>query len=216
MGGHENFLLLFQFILPGLWVTASVTLISLAIGFVLGLLMAAMRIYGGPIFSGVAACYSIAVRAVPTVVIIFILYFVISKFVDLSPFVSGALALGFATGAYQSEVFRGAILSVPQGQMIAARAVGMSRFKAIFNIVLPQAIRLAIPAWTNEATLVLKDSTLVYAIGVPEILRRAQYASARTLEPLAAYCTAAVLYLTLAFIISRSMDALERRYKILM
>ena len=216
MGGHESFLLLFQFILPGIGVTASVTLISLVIGIVLGLLMAALRIYGGPVLSGVAVCYSTVVRAVPTVVIIFILYFVISQFVDLSPFMSGALALGFATGAYQSEVFRGAILSVPAGQMIAARAIGMGRIKAIFSIILPQAIRIAIPAWTNEATLVLKDSTLVYAIGVPEILRRAQYASARTLEPLAAYCTAAALYLTLAFIISRSMDVLERRYKILM
>jgi polar amino acid transport system permease protein len=123
----------------------------------------------------------------PVVVIIFILFFVIAELVDLSPFLAGAIALGFASGAYQSEIFRGAILSVPPGQMIAARAIGMSRFSAIRSIILPQAIRLAIPAWSNEFTLVLKDSTLVYVIGVPELLRRAQWVSARTLEPFIAF-----------------------------
>jgi polar amino acid transport system permease protein len=207
---------LFRFLLPGLGVTLSVTLIALATGFVLGTLMAVLRVYGGPVLSNLAATYSIIVRAVPVVVIIFILFFVIARFVDLSPFLSGALALGFASGAYQSEIFRGAILSVPPGQMIAARAIGMSRFKAICNIIFPQAIRLAIPAWSNEVTLVLKDSTLVFVIGVPEILRRAQYASARTLKPFLAFGTAAVLYLALTFLASRSLDVLERRYKILM
>lgn len=212
----HNILLMFRFLLPGLGVTLSITIIALAAGFILGTSMAVLRVYGGPVLSGLAATYSITVRAVPVVVIIFILFFVIARFVDLSPFLSGALALGFASGAYQSEIFRGAILSVPPGQMIAARAIGMSRFKAIRNIILPQAIRLAIPAWSNEVTLVLKDSTLVFVIGVPEILRRAQYASARTLEPFLAFGTAAVIYLVLTFLASRSLDVLERRYKIVM
>ena len=120
--------------------------------------------------------------------------------VDLSPFLSGALALGFASGAYQLEIFRGAIQSVPPGQMVAARAIGMSRYTAIKTIILPQAVRLAIPAWTNEVTLVLKDSTLVFVIGVPEILRRAQYASARTLEPFVAYGLAAAFYIILTIV----------------
>lgn len=212
----ENIRLLFQFLLPGLGVTFSVTVIALALGFLLGISMAVLRLYGGPALSLFSAAYSTLVRAIPVVVIIFILFFVIASFVDLSPFLSGALALGFASGAYQSEIFRGAILSVPPGQMIAARAIGMSRLKSIFHIILPQALRLAIPAWSNEVTLVLKDSTLVFVIGVPEILRRAQYASARTLEPFLAFGTAAVLYLGLTFLASRSLDLLERRHKIMM
>ncbi len=212
----EKVFFLFRYLLPGLWITLSVTLIALGLGVVLGTLMAVLRIYGGRVFSNIAAAYSIVVRAVPVIVIIFILYFVIAEFVDLSPFLSGALALGFASGAYQTEIFRGAIMSVPQGQMIAARAIGMSRLKAIVFIILPQAVRLAIPAWSNEVTLVMKDSTLVYVIGVPEILRRAQYVSSRTLEPFLAFGTAAALYIIMTYLASRGLDFLERRYKIAM
>jgi polar amino acid transport system permease protein len=190
--------------------------VALTIGFVIGTVMAVLRIYGGRFLSPVAALYSIVVRAVPVVVIIFILFFVIAELVDLSPFLAGAIALGFASGAYQSEIFRGAILSVPPGQMIAARAIGMSRFSAIRSIILPQAIRLAIPAWSNEFTLVLKDSTLVYVIGVPELLRRAQWVSARTLEPFIAFGTAAAFYILFTLLASRLLGSLEHRYKILM
>jgi polar amino acid transport system permease protein len=212
----QNLALLFQFLLQGLGVTIGVTLIALVVGFGLGLVMAVLRIYGGPYLSKMAATYSLVVRGVPVIVIIFILYFVIARFVDLSPFLAGALSLGFASGAYQSEIFRGAILAVPSGQMTAARAIGMSRFKAIRFIILPQAIRLAIPPWGNEATLVLKDSTLVYVIGVPEILRRAEYVSARTLEPFIAFGAAALIYLALTFITNQILDGVDRRYHLQM
>lgn len=212
----ENLHVILQYLVPGLGITLSVTLIALGIGFGMGTLMAVLRIYGGRFFSALAATYSIVVRAVPVVVIIFLLYFVIAELVDLSPFLSGTIALGFASGAYQSEIFRGAILSVPPGQMVAARAIGMSRPRAIVSIVLPQAIRLAIPAWSNEVTLVLKDSTLVYVIGVPEILRRAQWISARTFEPLMAYGTAAAFYIAFTLLASRFLGNLERRYKVIM
>ncbi|WP_319405101.1 amino acid ABC transporter permease [uncultured Desulfosarcina sp.] len=212
----QSLLTVLQYLIPGLGITVSVTLIALTIGLVIGTVMAVLRIYGGRFLSPVAAVYSIVVRAVPVVVIIFILFFVISELVDLSPFLSGAIALGFASGAYQSEIFRGAILSVPPGQMIAARAIGMSRFTAIRSIILPQAVRLAIPAWSNEFTLVLKDSTLVYVIGVPELLRRAQWVSARTLEPFLAFGTAAAFYIVFTLLASRLLGTLERRYKIFM
>jgi len=212
----QRLLTVLQYLVPGLGITVSVTLIAISIGFVMGTVMALLRIYGGRFLSPVAAAYSIVVRAVPVVVIIFILFFVISELVDLSPFLSGAIALGFASGAYQSEIFRGAILSLPPGQMSAARAIGMSRLTAIRSIILPQAIRLAIPAWSNEFTLVLKDSTLVYVIGVPELLRRAQWVSARTLEPFLAFGTAAAFYIVFTLLASRLLGTLERRYKITM
>ena len=129
---------------------------------------------------------------------------------------AGALALGFASGAYQSEIFRGALLAVPPGQMKAARAIGLSRLKAIRFIIMPQALRLAIPAWSNEATLVLKDSTLVYVIGVPEILRQAQYVSARTLQPFLAYAAAAAIYVGMTFLVIRVLHAVERRHRLLL
>jgi polar amino acid transport system permease protein len=205
-----------NFILQGLWVTIGVTLVALAVGLVFGVMTAMVRVYGNPLFRRLAAIYSVVVRAVPVIVTIFILYFVIARFVNLSPFLAGSLALGFASGAYQTEIFRGAFQSVPPGQMVAARAIGMSRFQAIRSIILPQAVRLALPAWGNEATLVLKDSTLVFVVGVPEILRRAQQVSARTLEPFVAFGAALLLYLVLTLLTTQLLQWLERRYRLQM
>lgn len=203
-----------QFLLPGLGITISVTAIALCLGCVIGALMAVMRVYGGPVTKGLAVSYSVVIRGVPVVVIIFILFFVISAFIDLSPFMSGAIALGFASGAYQTEIFRGAILSVPRGQMTAARGIGMSRIKAIRCIVMPQAFRVAIPSLINEVTLVLKDSSLVFVIGVPELMRRAQYASASTMEPLLAFGTAACFYIVLTLTLSKLLETVEKRFAI--
>lgn len=212
----QDLQLLFRYLIAGTGITLGVTAIALTTGFVLGLLLATFRVYGGSALRLFAAGYSLVIRAVPVIVVIFILYFVIARFVDLSPFLSGSLALGFASGAYQSEVFRGAILSVPSGQMLAARAIGMSRINAIRYIILPQAIRLSIPPWSNEAAIVLKDSSLVYVIGVAEILRRAEYVSARTLQPFLAFGAAALIYFTLTFLTNRTLDYLEKRYRVLM
>jgi polar amino acid transport system permease protein len=211
----QDLAFLFYYLLAGLGVTIGVTIIALSFGFVLGMGLALLRVYGGRLAAGLAQLYSTVMRALPVVLVIFILYFGISQLIDLTPFLSGALALGFASTAYQSEIFRGAIQSVPGGQMIAARAIGMSRGKAIRYVVLPQAIRLAIPAWSNEAATILKDSSLVYVIGVPEILRRAEYVSARTLEPFVAFGAAALIYFCLTFIANRFLDTMERRYKLL-
>ncbi len=212
----QDLLTTFTFIVQGLWVTISVTAVALTVGLALGITMAIARVYGHPAFQMAVSAYSVVIRAVPVIVIIFILFFVISRYINLSPFWAGALALGFASGAYQTEIFRGAIQAVQPGQMIAARAIGMSRLQAIQSIVLPQALRLALPSWGNEATLVLKDSTLVFAVGVPEILRRAQQVSARTFEPFLAFGVALLLYLALTLMTTQALRWLERRYRLQM
>ncbi len=212
----QNLITTLNFIAQGLWVTIGVTIVALTVGLLFGLVTAILRVYGNAFFRQVATVYSVIVRAVPVIVIIFILYFVIARFVNLSPFLAGSLALGFASGAYQTEIFRGALLAVPPGQMTAARAIGMSRLQAIRSIILPQAVRLALPAWGNEATLVLKDSTLVFVVGVPEILRRAQQVSARTLEPFVAFSAALLLYLVLTLLTTQLLQWFERRYRLQM
>jgi polar amino acid transport system permease protein len=216
MEALQNLVLLFRYLLQGTGITLGVSVIALIVGFIGGTLLGLCRVYGGPFLAGFAAVYSAVIRAVPVIVVIFILYFVIARFVDLSPFLAGALSLGIASSAYQSEVLRGAFISVPTGQLMAARAIGMSRLKAIRHIILPQALRLAIPPWSNEAAVVLKDSSLVYVIGVPEILRRAEYVSARTFEPFIAFGAAAAIYFILTFLTNRGLDLLERRYRLLM
>jgi polar amino acid transport system permease protein len=202
----------FSYIVQGAAITIAVTLIALPFGLVLGLLMALVHTYGGKLLNRLAALYSLLMRGVPPIVLLFILYFILSgKLINLSPFWAGSLSLGIVSSAYQMEILRGALLAVGGGQMTAARAIGMSRLQSIRYIVLPQALRLAIPPWSNEASIVLKDSSLVYALGVPEVLRRAQQLSATTQQPFLAYGTAALIYFVLVFATNRLLDYLSER-----
>jgi polar amino acid transport system permease protein len=192
-----------------------VTLVALPFGLVLGLLMALVHTYGGKILNRMAAAYSLLLRGVPPIVLLFILYFILSgRLINLSPFWAGSLSLGIVSSAYQMEILRGALLAVGGGQMTAARALGMSRLQSVRYVILPQALRLAIPPWSNEASIVLKDSSLVYALGVPEILRRAQQLSATTQEPFLAYGTAALIYFVLVFATNRALDYLSERTRL--
>lgn len=205
----------FSYIVQGTAITIGVTLVALPFGLLLGLLMALVHTYGGKIANRLAAIYSLLLRGVPPIVLLFILYFILSgKVINLTPFWAGSLSLGIVSSAYQMEILRGALLAVGGGQMTAARAVGMSRLQAIQTIVLPQALRLAIPPWSNEASIVLKDSSLVYALGVPEILRRAQQLSATTQQPFLAYGIAALIYFVLVFATNRALDHLSERTKL--
>ena len=204
-----------SYIAQGTAITIGVTLVALPFGLVLGLLMALVHTYGGKIINRVAAAYSLLLRGVPPIVLLFILYFILSgRYINLSPFWAGSLSLGIVSSAYQMEILRGALLAVGGGQMSAARAIGMSRLRSIRHIILPQALRLAIPPWSNEASIVLKDSSLVYALGVPEILRRAQQLSATTQQPFIAYGTAALIYFVLVFATNRALDYLSERTKL--
>jgi len=202
------------YILGGTLITIAVTLVALPMGLVLGMLFALARVYGGKFLSGFAALYSTVMRAVPPIVLLFILYFILAGSINISPFWAGSIALGVISSSYQLEILRGAVQSVGGGQMMAARALGMSRLTAIRHIIIPQALRLAIPPWSNEASIVLKDSSLVYAIGVPEILRRAQFVSARTYQPFLAFTAAALIYFLLTFLSNRLLDRLEDKTRI--
>lgn len=205
---------LVRFIAEGTFVTLGVTLVALPLGLVLGLLLALVYVYGGKWPGRAVALYSTLMRGVPPIVLLFVLYFSVSGAIDLNAFWAGSISLGVVSSAYQLEILRGAILSVSGGQMMAARAIGMSRWKAIQYIILPQALRLAIPPWSNEASIVLKDSSLVYALGVSEILRRAQQLSATTQQPFLAYGVAALIYFILVFSANRLLDWLERRTRL--
>ncbi len=203
-----------QYIASGTAYTVGVTLIALPSGLLLGTLLALLNVYSGKVTKSLTTLYSTVMRGIPPIVLLFILYFIVSGSINLSPFLAGSISLGIVSSAYQMEIVRGAILSVSGSQMMAARAIGMSKRQAIRYVVLPQTLRLAIPPWSNEAAIVIKDSSLVYALGVPEILRRAQLISASTQQPFLAYAAAAVIYFILVFITSRLLDGLEKRLRI--
>lgn len=207
-------LTIIQYILAGAVITIAVSTVVIPTGFFIGLGFALLRIYGSRPLSRFAAIYSTLMRGVPPVVLLFVLYFVMAENINISPFWAGSIALAIISSSYQMEILRGSIQAVGSGQMVAARAVGLSRWKAIRHVILPQALRLVIPAWSNEAAGVVKDSSLVYVIGVPEMLRRAQFVSARTYQPFLAYSIAAAIYLILVFAVNRLLDAAERRTRI--
>ena len=202
------------FILGGVGTTVQLAVIALAMGFVIGLPLALMEVYGSRGVRWVVSTYGTLFRSVPLLVLIFIFYFIVAKVAELSNFSAAALAMGLRSAAYQSEIFRGAIQSVGTGQMTAARSLGMTRFQAIRHVVLPQALRLAIPGWGNEAAVVLKDTSFAYAIGVAELMRRAEYASARTYEPFAIFTGCAAVYFLMTFGLTRLLTRVESAYRV--
>jgi len=177
MSDIPDFTTIFFYILTtGLPATLLLTVQGLLLGFVLGLSLALMRVYGGKELGWLASGYEKLFRGIPVLVLIFILTFGMpGLFWYLEPLerplVGVFLALGLRSGAYQSQIFRGAILSVNPSQTEAARALGMSRFQAFRHIVFPQALRLSVPSWSNEYSVVIKDSSFAYAVGIVEMTK---------------------------------------------
>jgi polar amino acid transport system permease protein len=166
--------ILFYIIRVGLGQTLLLTVLGLLWGFILGLALALMRVYGGKELNFVGSIYEKIFRGIPLLVLIYLFAFGVRNLTALSSIV---LALALRSGAYQSQIFRGAILSVNPGQMEAAQAIGMNKVKAFRYIVLPQALRLAVPSWSNEYAVVIKDTSFAYEVGIIEMTRAAYYVS---------------------------------------
>lgn len=172
--------ILILIVIRGLPLTLALTLFSLAIGFIVGIALALMRVYGTIELQYIARVYETIFRSIPLRVLLFIFGAgMLSSFMWVGSvfgalFVVGVFTLALRSAAYQCELFRGSILSVDPGQMMAARSMGMEELQATRHIILPQALRLSLPGWTNEYAVVIKDSSLVSAIGVTEILYHSQ------------------------------------------
>ncbi len=201
------------YILKGVWVTMTVVAGALAVGLVLGVLLSIAQVYGNRILRRIVGVYVWFFRGIPLLVLLFLFYFGLLTALDieLSPFTVSIIVLGLISSAYQSQILRGAILSLPEGQLKAARAIGMSDREAIVFIILPQALRLAIPGWTNEYTIIMKDSAVTYALGVAEIMARANHVASRTYQHFWIYILAGFIFLVLTYIGTRLLRFLENR-----
>lgn len=200
------------YLLEGLGVTIELAIGLLALGLLVGLALALTQVYGQRGLPLLATLIERLFRAIPAVVLLFLFYYGIAGFYNISSFTAAILALGMRSAAYQSQIFRGAILSIPTGQMTAARAIGMSRTVAVRTIILPQALRQATGPWTNEALSELKDTSLAYTIGVVELMRHASYiVSANYGHTLLVYSTAAAAYFVLSLGMSAALNALNRK-----
>jgi polar amino acid transport system permease protein len=203
-------------LLPGIPVTLFLTGLGLVVGFVLGLGLALLRIYSKD-WAFVAVGYEKVVRGIPLLVIIYIFYFGFPQLFGLlpallRPFFSASFALGITSAAYQSQIFRGAILSVDPSQAMAARAVGMTNYQTQVHIVLPQAFRIALSSWTNEYAVVIKDASFASVIGVADMVRLANNVTATS--PAARFLAmiiVAAIYLLLTYPVTNFLG--ERQTK---
>jgi len=201
-----------QFFVEGTRIAVELTFYSILLGFILGLPAGVVEAYGGKYSRGVVRPVGVAIRGTPILVIIAITYFAFG----VSPaFLAATLALGVRSAAYQSQIFRGAIESVEGGQMEAARAVGLSKVGAIRHVILPQALRRSVPGFQNEFTIVLKDTSIAYAIGVTELLKRSyDLFSLQTSAALEVFLAASLIYFVLTFSVNRGIEALNDRVAI--
>ncbi len=201
----------FPFFLKGAGVTISITLLSTILGILLGIIVAVGRVRGGRITSKLAAGYVAITRGTPLLVQIFIIYFGLNALVNVSPYAAGVLALGICTAGYLAEAIRAGIMSIGKGQFEAAKSLGLSYVQTMRVVVLPQALRNAMPAMGNEFVTMLKASSLVSVISVVELTRVAYQLKQGTARPIEMYLNAAILYLLMTTLFVQGLNALEKK-----
>ena len=214
-------------ILQGSLLTVGVSLASLAVATLLGLLGAAAKLSGSRPLVWLAQLYTTVVRGVPELLMMLLIFYGGAiglnhllelwgdqEGVDLDPFVAGVLTIGFIYGAYMTETFRGAILAIPRGQMEAAWAFGMGRLQTFVRITLPQMVRYALPSFTNNWLVLIKATALVSLIGLHDMTYLAKQSSAAVREPFAFFLFAAALYLVFTSLSLWALRAVSRRYSL--
>jgi arginine/ornithine transport system permease protein len=214
-------------ILHGSLLTVGVSLASLAVATLLGLLGAAAKLSGSRPLVWLAQLYTTVVRGVPELLMMLLIFYGGAiglnhllelwgnqEGVDLDPFVAGVLTIGFIYGAYMTETFRGAILAIPRGQMEAAWAFGMGRLQTFVRITAPQMVRYALPSFTNNWLVLIKATALVSLIGLHDMTYLAKQSSAAVREPFAFFLFAAALYLVFTSLSLWALRAVSRRYSL--
>ena len=206
-------------LVEGVGMTVKITVLSLIIALVLGIFICLMNISKNKLLSGIAKFYIWLIRGTPMLVQAFYFYFAIPQLIQavtgsqfrITVFTAGLITLSLNAGAYISEIFRGSIESVNKGQMEAARSLGLSYAKSMQKIILPQAVRICLPSLVNQFIITLKDSTILYAIGLSEIMYHAKIYVGRTMESFATYTWVAIFFLFIVTILSFISRAVERR-----
>ncbi|KRT34444.1 amino acid ABC transporter permease [Acetomicrobium hydrogeniformans] len=202
-------------LLEGTFVTIKLTILIVAMGLVLGLILAFCQTYGSKTLRIVVAVYDRIFRSIPELVLLLLVFYGMPGIgLRLSPFYAAVVALGLRAAAYMGQIFRGSFMSVGSDQLTAAYSLGMSEYKAFIYVIFPQAMRAFIPPFANEYAIILKDTSLAYAIGVVELLRQGQYIITVEYEPLPIFLAIAGIYFVLTFGVARLLKKLENKLKI--
>ena len=205
--------------------TIAVSITAMIIGFIFAALFTPLKLSNNKFLNSIGNAYTTVIRGVPELLVIYLFFFggsgaimfVASIFgyndyIEINAFLTGSFSIGIISGAYSTEVFRGALQSIDKGQFEAAKVLGFNKYIYFFKIILPQMLRLAIPNLSKVWQITLKDTSLISVTGLVEIMRQSYIAAGSTRDPLFFYSFAAVLYLMLTFLSMQLLNRLETKY----
>ena len=206
--------------------TIAVAATAIFIGFFLAAIFATFKLSKIKILNLIGSFYTTVFRGVPELLVIYLFFFGGSgavmyvasifgynKYIEINAFLTGSFAIGIISGAYSTEVFRGAIQSIDKGQFEASKVLGLKKPVHFFKVIMPQMLRLAVPNLSNVWQITLKDTSLISVTGLVEIMRQSYIAAGSTRDPLFFYSFAAVLYLLLTFLSMKLINKLEIKYR---
>ncbi|HBV75027.1 MULTISPECIES: arginine ABC transporter permease ArtQ [Vibrio] len=204
------------------WLTIELAFSSLVVGLVLSILFASGEMSRFKVIAWPTTTLVTIIRGLPELLVVLfiffgsgqVLFYITGEYIEISPFLSGVIALSLIFASYAAQTLRGALKAVPKGQSEAASALGLSKSRSFVRIVLPQAIRHALPGLTNQWLVLLKDTALVSLIGVTDLLKQAQLTSAATHQSFTWYATAAAVYLIITLITQRIIAKINKKYQL--
>ena len=200
-------------LIEGLIVTLQVSGLAAAMAFSIGFILALMRISNYQFLKDIATVYIAIIRGTPLLVQIFIFYFIIATIFELERFLAGAISLGLFFGAYIAEVLRGAIQSIDKGQYEAAKSLGMNYFQTMVYIIMPQALKRALPTLVGEMIALVKDSSLVSVISITDLTKVGREIVANTFSPFETWLIIAAMYFAITFLLSALGHNIEMKMK---
>lgn len=202
----------FPLLMRGVWITLLLTVSATILATLFGLITASAQLFGGLALRMVAETYLYLVRGVPLLVLLFAMYYALPYAgINVDPMSGGALVIAIYFAAFMADVFRGAVLAVPQGQWEAGRSIGLRTPRILADIVLPQAMRVAGPPYINTVIMLVKGTSLVSIIGLADVTFVGRQIVERTLAPFEVFGGVAAIYFVICFALSRCGAYLERR-----
>jgi len=208
----------FPLLMKGMVITVETTIAALIIAIILGLFTCLLGMSKFFVPRTIARGYIWIIRGTPLLVQVFFVYFGVPQFVQymgfdfrLSPLAAGIITLSINAGAYIAEIFRGGIEAIDHGQMEAARSLGLSHYRAMFRIILPQAVRISIPSLVNQFIISLKDTSIISIISLAEIVYQAKIYIGRTMQSFATWTIVGVVYLIIITVLSRISIHVEKK-----
>ena len=205
--------------------TIAVSITAMIIGFLFALIFTPLKLSKSKFLNLIGNSYTTVIRGVPELLVIYLFFFGGSgavmyvasifgynEYIEINAFITGSFAIGIISGAYSTEVFRGAIQSIDKGQFEASKVLGLKKPVHFFKVIMPQMLRLAIPNLSNVWQITLKDTSLISVTGLVDIMRQSYIAAGSTRDPLFFYSFAAVLYLILTYFSMKLINKLEVRY----